>query len=144
MESVICIRPPADSDDAAGAVRVFQEFLQNYQSTLVSAEHYFEQIMEQVQPKYAQAYAPWQRSVKDLLHGVYMVSKKLPLRNPKALADALRLFTLDSAISMLHDICISCKMRVNSNWLNAFKDNMRVLGEAFRVLMRQRIIARVH
>ena len=143
MLNVITIKPPEDENDKAGAIRVFHEFLHQYQGALISAEHYFEQIMEQVQPQYSQAYQPWQRAVKDLLHGVYLVSTRIPLRNPKSLADALRLFTLDSAVCMLHDVCISCKMRVPGNWAYAFKENMRVLGAAFRVLMQQQVIARV-
>jgi len=144
MDCVISIRPPEDADDAAGAVRVFQEFLGQYQNTLTSAEHYFEQVMTQVKPQFAPAYAPWQSAVKDLLQGVYIVAKRLPMHNPKALADALRLFSLDSAIAMLKDVCISCKIDiVHHQWAETFKRNMRALDEAFRVLLQNRVIARV-
>lgn len=143
MMTAPLIAPPTDASDSAGAVRVFQQFLEQYQAILVSADHYFEQIMEQIQPQFAQAYLPWQRAVKDLLHGTYTVARKIPLKNPKALADAMRLFSLDSAVGMLHDICTSCKLKVARNWVESFKENIKTLSTALRMLMQQQVIGRV-
>ena len=132
------IAPPASAGDTSGAIRVFSEFLDEYEQILVSADQYLQNIMDQIGPEFAPAYRPWQKGVRDLLQGVFVVTRKLPVRNAKAFADALRLFSLDSAIAMLSDICISCKIALPRHWVAAFRKNIRVLSEAFRVLYRQR------
>src|SRR5688572_25575221 len=101
------IVPPTDETDTNGALRVFDDFFSLYQPTLVRAEAYLEDIIEKVEPIYGEAYRPWHRALKDLMRGVYLMTRKIPLTNKESFLEALKIFSLESAIQFLKDICIS-------------------------------------
>src|SRR5437763_365397 len=115
---------PSGEDDQEGARRVFEQFLIIYQPTLTRLEQHLEGLIETTEPAFAQAYEPWHKALQDLFRGVYMVAKKVPLPDPEAFIDALRMFTFESAIQFLNDLCISCKMVLHQDWVKTFREHI--------------------
>lgn len=138
MELTGKMLPPTGEDDTEGAFRVFEGFLVIYQPALVGVEHYLHQAMHDMEPTFAEAYRPWQNALHDLFTGIYLTAKKIPLPDPEKFMEALRLFSFDSAIRFLHDICISCKMKMQANWSERFREHIDMLLFAANILERER------
>lgn len=119
------------------ALEVFQNFRNDYEGTFVRVEYYLKEVVENVPPYLASAYQSWYKAAHDLIRGVYCVTKEIPIAHAESLKDAIHLFTYDSAIQFLRDICISCGMRVNDDWCKALKENMHQLKTAFEMLVHQ-------
>lgn len=137
MEAFIQIIPPTGEDDREGAQRVFEEFLTLYQPTLVRTEYYLEQIMEELEPEYAEAYRPWHQALHNLFRGVYLISKKIPLSDPEGFMESLRMFSFDSAIRFLYDLCISCRLALQRDWIENFHKHINMLLFSATILNRQ-------
>ncbi len=136
MEDYLQIMPPTDGEDIEGAHRVFEEFLVLYQPALLSVERYLETVIEEIGPDYADAYRPWHKGLHDLFQGVYLMAKKIPLPDPEAFADALRMFSFDSAVRFLWDLCISCKLALQSDWVERFREHIDMLLFSLSILNR--------
>lgn len=137
MDAFPRIPPPHSSDDNEGALRVFNDFFHIYQPVFARVEFYLEQVITQVDPMYAQAYRPWHKSLRDLMRGVYLMARRVPLPDPDAFLDALRTFSFDSAIYFLRDICVSCKLHIERGWAQRFRENILTLLFALGILQRQ-------
>lgn len=131
------IVPPMNEDDTEGAQRVFEEFLVLYQPALTHIEHFLEHVMEDAGPDYADAYKPWHKALHDLFRGVYLVAKKIPLPDPEAFTEALRMFSFDSAIQFLSDVCLSCRLSLQNDWGQRFREHINILLFSVSILNRQ-------
>lgn len=136
MHSHLIIPPDSESDDS-GAYRVFDEFLEMYQPSLLRVEYYLEELLEHTQDIYKDAYRPWYVAVRDLLKGVFLLSKRVATSNTQEFVEAIRMLSLDSAVTFIRDICISCLIMVRPEWERCFKQNLNTLFEAHRIIMQQ-------
>ena len=144
MEEDHRILPPKGEDDAEGAQRVFEEFLILYEPTLVRIEYYLEHVIEQVGPAYAEAYRPWHKAVHDLFRGVYLTVRNIPLPDPDSFIEALKMFGFDSAIQFLQDLCISCRIALERDWMEHFRQNIDLLLFSATILRREQQQALAH
>jgi hypothetical protein len=126
MEDYLQIEPPLSGDDREGAQRVFEEFLVLYQPALSSVQHYLERVIFEA-PDYADAYKPWHKALQDLFQGVYLTAKRIPLPDPDAFLEALRMFSFQSAIQFLCDLCISCRLALQRDWAKHFHEHINML-----------------
>lgn len=131
------ILPPMGEDDSEGAQRVFEEFLVLYQPTFAHIEYRLEHIIEEMQPAYADAYRPWHKALQDLFRGVYLIAKKIPLPDPEGFMDALRIFTFESAILFLQDLCVSSRLSLPRDWAQNFRKHIDMLLFSMAILNRQ-------
>ena len=136
MRARSLIIPPTGDDDYKGAKRVFEEFFEEYHDTLVSLEHHLDKITDETEAAYANAYKPWRNAVHELLRGVYLTVKNIPLPDTDAFLDALRMFSFEGAVHFLKDLCISCKMVLEMDWAEKFKKQIDTLLFAFSILNR--------
>jgi hypothetical protein len=127
MEQNYRIQPPKSEEDTEGARRVFEEFLILYEPTLVRIEDYLEQVIEQAGPTYATAYRPWHKALRELLRGVYLTARNIPLPDPEAFIDAVKMFYFDSAIQFLRDICVNCRVVLQRDWMERFREHINFL-----------------
>lgn len=131
------IMPPTGEDDFKGAQRVFEEFFTSYKDTLTALEKYLDKIMAKTEPVFAEAYKPWRDAVHDLLRGVHLLAKNIPLPDPESFLDALRTFSFEGAIQFLRDLCASCKIALQPNWADIFHKQIDTLLFAFAILSRK-------
>jgi hypothetical protein len=130
------IIPPTGEDDAEGARRVFEEFFSLYHPTLLRVEYYLEEVIDAA-GGYAQAYAPWQAALHNLVKGVYLTAKRIPLPDTQALTEALKIFTFESAILFLRDLCANCRIALTQDWPQRFREHINTLLFALAILQRQ-------
>lgn len=142
MEDEFLIMPPRNGEDWEGAQRVFEEFFILYQPALSSVQHYLAQVTEEMGAEYAAAYRPWQSALSDLFQGVYLTAKKIPLPDPEGFLEALRMFSFESAVQFLSDLCISCRLVMRRDWQKRFREHIEMLMVAFSVLNRQTELSR--
>lgn len=134
MEDTGTIRPPTDGGDREGAQRVFEEFLTLYQPTFILVEYHLEDVIESAGPAYAQAYKPWYDALHTLFKGVYLTAKKIPLPDTEKFIDALHTFSFEGTLQFLSDLCISCKLKVTQEWLNRFREHIKLLLFSLSIL----------
>ena len=120
-----------------GAQRVFEDFFNLYQPAFISIEHYLEDAMDHMAPIYANAYRPWYKGLHDLLRGVTLMAKKIPLPDPEEFSDALCMFSFDGAIQFLSDLCISCRLVLQNDWAQRFHEHINLLLFSLSILERQ-------
>ncbi|MCE2926455.1 MAG: hypothetical protein LW823_02245 [Rickettsiales bacterium] len=132
------IPPPLHEDDQEGAQRVFDQFLQLYQPTLVRVEYYLEEVIEKA-GDYSEAYKPWYQALHNLYKGVYLTAKKIPLNNKQRFIEALQTFSFDSALQFLEDLCANCRIALSQDWIAKFKQHVQLLLFAFSIMNRNRI-----
>lgn len=137
METLLDISPPRDDTDAEGARRTFEDFLTLYKPTLERVEDYLESIIEKEGSMYGVAYSPWQEAIHDLLRGVYLMSRKIPLPNKEDFTEALRMFSFESAIKFLRDVCLCCRIALKTNWEEKFREHINMLLFSLSILNRQ-------
>ena len=127
---------PFKQDDRQNAKNACVQFINEYHPILSTAETYLQNMIDNTEPAYAQAYKPWLKELRDLCVGVYMMSKDIPLKNPQSLLDALEMFTFDSALQLLHDVCITCKLQLKKDWLAKLREDINNMLFAAAVLTR--------
>lgn len=137
MEEPFRILPPANEGDSEGAQRVFEEFLTLYQPALVRMEYYLEQVMEQAEPAFAEAYRPWHKALRDLYRGVYLLARRMPLPDSEAFVEALRMFSFGSSVRFLRDICLNCRLSIERDWAEHFRAHIDMLLFSLSILTRQ-------
>jgi hypothetical protein len=138
MESIIDIHTPKDESDSEVARRVFEEFTLLYRPTLERVGQYLEDMMETKAPAYAEAYAPWHSALKTLVRGTYLVSRKVPLPNPEAFIEAVRMFSFEGTIQFLRDVCLSCQLKLVRNWEDKFREHINLLLTSLAILLQKR------
>lgn len=131
------IRPPVCENDTEGAQRVFEEFLILYKPILITVQGHLENLMHDMGPLYADAYQPWCNALKDLFQGVYLVARKIPLPDKEAFTEALRMFSFDSAVQFLCDLCVSCRISLQRDWARYFREHIHLLLSSIAILNRQ-------
>ncbi|MFW0776994.1 MAG: hypothetical protein ACN2B6_04670 [Rickettsiales bacterium] len=144
MGEELIIIPPKGEEDTEGAQRVFEQFLKLYQPTLIRVEYYLEDIIEHAGPAYAEAYQPWHDAVHSLFKGVYLQAKRIPLPDTEKFIAALETFSFDSAIKFLQDLCVSCKLKANREWVARFREHIKLLLFSMSILRRNQELALSH
>ena len=117
--------------------RAFGQFIIKYQTILESAEDYLDGVIEKTAPAYAEAYKPWGNALHELLTGTYLISRKIPLPDVAAFMETLRMFSFDSTIKFLCDICKLCGIQLHENWEKEFREHIDKLLFAIANLSRQ-------
>lgn len=137
MGNVHSITPPLHEGDKKGAERVFQDFLVVYQPVLTNIEGYLAKVVEEINPIYVGAYEPWLSGLRDLIRGAYLVAKRIPMPDPESFIDALHMFSFDSAIEFLKDICACCRINLAHDWGENFRKHIDMLLFSTAILYRQ-------
>ena len=104
--------------------RAFEEFLIVYKPVLVRIEDYLDEVIEKTDPAYVEGYIPWRNALHELITGAYLIARKIPLPNKEDFMEALCLFSFDSAIKFLCDICNICQLQIKKNWEKEFRDHI--------------------
>lgn len=139
MEDDIKIIPPMGEDDIKGAERACEEFFILYQPTLSRIERHLETIISHTSLNYVEAYLPWQQALRDLIRGVYLTVKKIPLPNYEAFLEALHIFSFESAIQFLRDLCTSCNIDLSQSWEEKFREHINMLLFSVSILNRKNV-----
>ena len=134
METMFNISTPPENLDSDSARRVFESFLTIYQPTLERVEDYLEEIIDTKAPVYGAAYEPWHDALKNLLRGAYLMSRKIPLPNKEDFLEALKMFSFESTILFLRDVCLSCHIKLMRDWEENFRSHINMLLFAFAKL----------
>lgn len=108
----------------ASSHRAFEEFLNAYKPVLVRVEDYLDEVIEKTDPAYVAGYIPWKNALHELITGAYLIARKIPLPNKENFMEALCLFSFDSAIKFLRDICNICQLQLKKNWEKEFHDHI--------------------
>ena len=137
MGSTDDIIPPLGKDDVEGARRAFEAFSTLYRPALVTVEAHLDQLIEDMPPGFAAGYLPWRGALHDLVSGTYMLARKIPLPDTEGFMEALRLFSFESGIQFLRDLCLSCHIPLRPDWMQRFRQHIDVLLFAFTVMLRQ-------
>ena len=88
MEDYHLITPPEGEDDTAGARRVFGEFVVLYHPLLLRVEEQLDTVVDQLDPRYAEGYKPWQSALHELLKGAYLIARNIQPPNPRRFNEA--------------------------------------------------------
>ncbi len=102
----------------------FEDFLINYKPILMRVENYLEEVIEKIDPAFVRGYIPWKKALHELITGVYLITKKIPLPNKEDFMEALCLFSFDSSIKFLRDICNICQLQLKRNWEKEFREHI--------------------
>ncbi len=117
--------------------RAFEEFVVIYKPVLVRVEEYLEEIIKKTDPTYAVGYVPWKNALHELITGAYLIARKIPIPNKDDFMEALCLFSFESAIKFLRDICNICQLQLKRNWEKEFREHINRLLFAFSALHMQ-------
>lgn len=128
---------PFAPTDRPAMQRACKQFHDEYQPILHKVETHLHQMTQKTDPVYAQAYKPWLKALCDICTGVFLLSKGIPLPDPAALLDALRMFSFDSTLQLLHDLCISCKLVLEKEWTKKFRRDIDIMLFAAANLQQQ-------
>ncbi len=135
QENDLQISPFALTDRDA-ARQACKDFIQEYHPILSQVDNQLEKIMTQTEPLYAQAYKPWLKGLRDMCAGIFLMSKGIPLPDPAALVDALKMFCFDSTLKLLSDLCDSCKLAMKPEWIIQFRKDIDTMLFAAATLNR--------
>ena len=124
METIIEKPPLCPISTGANA---FEDFLINYKPVLTKVEDYLEEVIEKTDPAFAKGYIPWKKALNELITGTYLIAKKIPLPNKEDFMESLFLFSFDSAIKFLRDICNICQLQLKRNWEKEFREHINRL-----------------
>ncbi|MGE0754575.1 MAG: hypothetical protein AB7L92_05385 [Alphaproteobacteria bacterium] len=136
MEDYDLISPPEGVEDTAGARRVFGEFVIIYHPLLLRVEEQLDAMVDQVDPRFAQGYRPWQTALHDLLRGAFLIARNVQPPNPRRFYEALLMFSLPSAAEFIHNICMESRFPISRQWVEKFSSNIRMLAFALSILNR--------
>ena len=142
MEYEIEITPASGEDVVKDAESAFESFLTLYHPLLSKIDHYLEHVMSEIGPTYARAYMPWHTALHDLCSGVFLISKKIPLPDTERFIEALKTFSFESAIQFLYDLCLSCRILLERDWIKKFQEHIHTLLFSMDVLNRQSQLSR--
>lgn len=120
--------------DRKSAKAACNEFLVEYQPILTKVDQHLQEMIENTQPVYAQAYKPWLKALRDICMGVFLMSKGIPLPDPQALVGALKTFSFESTLQLLHDLCISSKLSLKAEWIRKFREDIDTMLFAAAIL----------
>jgi hypothetical protein len=124
--------------NAYEAKRVAETFVEVFQVTLIRIEQHLDDVIEEAGEQYAEGYKPWQKAVHDLVHGTFLLSKEVVKPDRESLSDALRVFSFESSVNFLDDICISIGIRTERGWHEKFRDHVHMLITALDIMPKKR------
>lgn len=127
---------PFASDDRQAIKNACKKFHDDYQPILTRLDIHLEQMIRSTKPPYAQAYQPWLKSLREIGKGILLMSKGIPLPDPAALIDALKMFCFDSTLQFLSDLCITCKLALKTDWITQFRKDIDTMLFAVAALQR--------
>lgn len=131
------ISPPENPADVSGAYRVINEFHQKYSEDLLSAQHYLDRLVTTTALEYAEGYKPWLKALKDFIQGVHLMAKKIPLPDPKRFREALSIFSLESTINFVFDLCAAARRTLDRDWSETFRKNIIAVMAAIQIVAQQ-------
>ncbi|MBY0408239.1 MAG: hypothetical protein K2Q01_11150 [Rickettsiales bacterium] len=131
------------NSDKQSAKRVCKQFLDDYQPILVKIDDHLQKMIDKTLPTYAPAYQPWLKALRDICTGVFLMSKGIALPDPMGLVEALKMFTFESTLQLLNDLCDSCKLKLKAEWIRKFREDIdKVLFAAATLNQQQPSIER--
>lgn len=132
-----------DSEEAARqAKRMAESFVEVYQVTLVRIEQHLDDVVEEAGEAYAAGYKPWQQAVHDLVHGTFLLSKEEVKPDKEKLSDALRVFSFESSVNFLDDICKTVGIRTERGWDEKFRAHVHMLLSTLDIMPKRRPLLR--
>lgn len=117
--------------------RVSEQFLTDYQPVLARVENYLEEVIEKTDSAYKEAYIPWKNALHELLTGLYLITKKIPLPNKETFLESLHMFSFESTITFLRDICGICQLQLKNGWRKEFREHINQLLFSISTLNQQ-------
>lgn len=125
-------------EEALQARRIAESFVEVYQVTLIHIEQHLDHIIEEAGATYAEGYKPWQKALHDLVHGTFLLSKEDVKPDKESLSDALRVFSFESSVHFLDDICNSIGIRTEYEWHEKFRTHVHKLLSALDIMPKRR------
>ncbi|MDX2073483.1 MAG: hypothetical protein SFX19_03850 [Alphaproteobacteria bacterium] len=132
METVDGIAGNGD-ENALQATRMAQTFVEVYQVTLIRIEQHLDHVIEEAGDPYAEGYKPWQKAVHDLVHGTFLLSKEAAKPDKELLGEALQVFSMDSSVYFLDEICSTIGIRTEREWHAKFRAHVHLLMTALNL-----------
>lgn len=128
----------ANHSEAENAKRMAETFVEVYQVTLIRIEQHLDDVIEEAGEQYAEGYKPWQKAVHDLVHGTFLLSNEAAKPDEEALSDALRVFSFDSSVKFLGDLCGNIGINTERNWHERFRAHIHMLISALDIMPKKR------
>ena len=122
------------------ARRLAETFVEVYQVTLIRVEQHLEDIIDEAGEDYAAGYEPWRKALHDLLSGSYQLSKETAIPEKEVFEEALRVFSFDSSIAFLKDVCEIIGINTERGWSDRFRHHVQKLTDAMGVLQRYKML----
>ena len=123
------------------ARRMAESFVEVYQVTLIRIEQHLEDIIEGAGEEYAEGYEPWRKALHDLLSGSYLLAQETAMPDRNTLSEALRVFSFDSSIAFLKDLCSIVGIKTERGWSDRFRQHVHILMDALNILQREKMAA---
>lgn len=98
-----------------------------YESVVHVLDSHLQDMVDHLQPPFADAYKPWQEALKDLFDGVQSLARGQPLPHPDMFREALNMFSFDGALQFLSDLCLCLRLTAQGEWLKRFRDDINIL-----------------
>lgn len=130
------------SANADQARRMAETFVEVYQVTLIRIEQHLDSVIEEAGEHYADGYKPWQKAIHDLVHGTFLLSKEEVRPDKESLGDALRIFSFESSVNFLNDMCSSIGIRTERGWHEKFRAHVHMLICALDIAPKKRPLLR--
>lgn len=131
------IIPPLGTGDSEGAQRVFEEFHAIYHPILMQLDFCLRDIIQESGPTFSSAYQPWQEALQQLESGIDAIVRHIPVIHTEKLSEALNMFCFDSSVMLLNDILVNRRFPVPDNWVEQFRDHIKLLLFSLSVLQAQ-------
>lgn len=100
------------------------EFLNEHHSMLKTVESYLSDLVKKTEDTYSKAYEPWLKGIQDMCVGIFIVAKGMPLTQPSRLVEALKMFTFESALNFIDDMCKCCQLALKPERLKKFRQDI--------------------
>ncbi len=130
------------ADEALQAKRMAESFVEVYQVTLIRIEQHLDNVIDHAGEQYAEGYKPWQKAVHDLVHGTFLLSKEEVKPDKESLSDALRIFSFESSVNFLDDICRTVGIRTEREWHEKFRAHVHLLLSSLDITPKRRPLLR--
>jgi hypothetical protein len=124
--------------DAYNAKRMAETFVEVYQVTLIRIEQHLDDVIEEAGEQYAEGYRPWQKAIHDLVHGTFLLSKETAKPDKESLGDALRVFSFDSSVKFLGDICNTIGINTERGWDEKFRAHVHLLMTSLDIMPKKK------
>ena len=132
------ILPPTAPADVNGAYRVIDDFHQHYNEDLITAQNYLDRLVATTPAQFAEGYMPWLKALRDFVQGVHLLAKKIPLPDPKRFKEAVTIFSLDSTINFIFDLCAAARRTMEIDWAEKFRKDIVAVLAAFQIIAQQK------